>query len=180
MSDLELLLLCECARLNAVIVRQMRHEHEFGRTVFKVHKYVLPAGDFREYYFVAINADLGRSAVRGHYERLECLTRTAPPLPVPPSPSGNAEMSDMNRGSPVVPPLLDPHPAGASGRSGLGDDTEQKNHQGEEELGSWARNASDGCNIVFHFFSEGSRWVLLSVCTSMWGKPSVCLKWYQC
>ena len=161
MSDLELLLLCECARLNAVIVRQIRHEHEFGRTVFKVHKYVLPAGDFANIILVAINADLERSAVRGHYERLECLTRAAPPLPVPPSSSGNAETSDVNRGSPVVPPLLHPHPAGASGRSSMGGDAEQKNRQAEEELGSWARNASDGCKIAFHFFSGGSRKVFV-------------------
>ena len=38
MNDIELILLCECARLNAVIVREVREEHEFGRTVFKVHK----------------------------------------------------------------------------------------------------------------------------------------------
>ena len=157
LSDLELLLLCECARLNAVIGRQIRHEHEFGRTVFKVHKYVLPAGDFAAIIIVAIRADLGRSAVRGHYKRLECLTRAAPSLPVPPSSSGNAKTSDVNRGSPVVPTLLHPYPAGASGRSSMGGDAEQKNHQAIGELGTWARNASDGCKIVFHFFSGGSR-----------------------
>ena len=40
LSDRELLLLSECARVNAVIVRGLREE-----SVFMVHKYALPAGD---------------------------------------------------------------------------------------------------------------------------------------
>eukprot|EP00959_Pyramimonas_sp_CCMP1952_P452747 9467105-Pyramimonas_sp.AAC.1 len=76
LSDLELLLLCECARLNAVIVREVREERG---PAFQLHKCVLPAGDSGNVTVISINAGIGRSAVRGHYERLECVSRDGPP-----------------------------------------------------------------------------------------------------
>eukprot|EP00959_Pyramimonas_sp_CCMP1952_P155573 3254458-Pyramimonas_sp.AAC.1 len=45
LSDVELMLLCECAGLNAVIVREVREERGLRRAAFQLHKYVLPAGD---------------------------------------------------------------------------------------------------------------------------------------
>ena len=64
MSDLELLLLCECARLNVVIVRTVREERGFDHAVFVVRKYAFPAEDVPETSLIAIRADPGRSAVR--------------------------------------------------------------------------------------------------------------------
>ena len=55
---------------------------------------------FANITFIVIHADLGRSAVRGHCERLECLTRAVPPFPVQPSLRGIAETWETKRGSP--------------------------------------------------------------------------------
>ena len=81
LSDLELLLLCACAHVNAVIVRRQREEQGFRRTVFQLHKYIMAGEDSTNVIIIGINADLGRSYVRGHYERLECVSRVVSPSP---------------------------------------------------------------------------------------------------
>ena len=141
LSDLELLLLCECARLNAVIVMQMQDQQQFGRTVFKVHKYILPSGDSTNITLVAIHAEPGRHAVRGHYERLECLTRAVPPLPDPPE--RKRALSDAADGTDVdakqgVGGRKRSLAEGADGGSGMGGNTDPKMYQPEEDRGSWA------------------------------------------
>eukprot|EP00959_Pyramimonas_sp_CCMP1952_P079223 1655865-Pyramimonas_sp.AAC.1 len=94
------MLLCECANLNAGIAREVREERWPHRTVFQLHKYVLPAGDSASITLIGINAGFGRSAVRGHYERLECVSRAVPPPPVPPTLPTHSEASQTQRGLP--------------------------------------------------------------------------------
>ena len=71
-------------------VRTVREERGFDHAVFVVHKYAFPAEDVPETTLIAM---------RGHYERLECLTRAAPPPPVHPSPPVLADASAWTRGS---------------------------------------------------------------------------------
>eukprot|EP00959_Pyramimonas_sp_CCMP1952_P290132 6068557-Pyramimonas_sp.AAC.1 len=62
------MLVCECAGMNAVIAREVWEERGLRRPAFQLHKYVLPDADSAHITLIGINADLGRSAVRGHYE----------------------------------------------------------------------------------------------------------------
>eukprot|EP00959_Pyramimonas_sp_CCMP1952_P382573 8016575-Pyramimonas_sp.AAC.1 len=79
----------------------MAREIRGGRgPVFQLRKCVLPAGDSAHVTVISINADLGRSAVQGHCERLGCLSRGVPPLPNPPPLQGAAEDMGTNRGLP--------------------------------------------------------------------------------
>ena len=73
------MLLCECAKRNAVIVRRMQSPDYFHRAVFKVHARAMPAGSSRELSLVTTGAEEGSTAARGHCERLECLTGELPP-----------------------------------------------------------------------------------------------------
>ena len=173
LSDWELLLVCECAGYNAVIVRGVR---EFGRSAFMVHKYALPAGDFADIVFIAINAPLGSRAIRGHYERLECLTRALPPQPEPGASSDKQGASGRNgdasgavdgmqvdaKGSALgrnqqVDQLPDV-PDGADGRSGTSADAEQKMGEAEERRGSRDRKSSDGYFVFSVLGFLGPTW----------------------
>ena len=156
--DLEMLLLCECARLNAVIVRGMPEEH-----LFMVHKYALPAGDSPRITLIAINAGRGENVARGHYERLDCLTRVLPPQGEPGASSDKQGSSGRNgclsgvrdgmqvdgKGSALgLKPQFAPPPDvpdGADGRSGRGTHAERKVHEAEAERGSSGRKLWDGC-----------------------------------
>ena len=127
-----------------------------------VHKYALSAGDYADIVFIAINAPLGSHAIRGHYERLECLTRALPPQPQPGASSDKQGASGRNgdasgaldgmqvdaKGSALERnPQADPPPDvpdGADGRSGTGADAERKMREAEEGRGSWDRKSSDG------------------------------------
>lgn len=79
LSDLELMFLCECAERNPVIVRRMQSPDCYHRTASKAREWVMPAGSLQEFTLVAIGAEEGAADVRGHYERLERLTRELPP-----------------------------------------------------------------------------------------------------
>ena len=100
LSDLELMLLCECAKRNGVIVQRVQSPNHFHRAVFKVHEWVMAAGNAQEITVVAIGGADGAAAVRGHYERLECVTRELPP-PIDAGASSEKQASTgRKRGSP--------------------------------------------------------------------------------
>ena len=104
----------------------------------------MPAGSSQEFTLVAIGSEERAISVRGHFERLECLTRELRPPPEPGASSDKQGSTGRKRGlsdvadgmdvdakqdvlgrEAAVPPPPDPHPAA-------------------EERGSWARNASGG------------------------------------
>ena len=169
LSDLELMLLCECAQRNAVIVQRIESADHFQRTVFKVHECVMPAGNAQEFIVVAIGGPDGASAVRGHYERLQCVTRELPPsVDAGASPEKQAS-TGRKRSSPDVADGMDVEAKqsdestgqkrglsdvaagmdvdakqGGDGRSGMGGHAEQKTCQAEGERGSRARKSSGG------------------------------------
>ena len=169
LSDLELMLLCECARRNAVFVHRVQSADYFQRTVFKVQECVMPAGNAQEFIVVAIGVAHGATAVRGHFERLECVTRELPPPVDAGASSGKQASTGHKRGSPDAADGMDvdvkqnDEPIGQSrclsdvavnmdadekqggdGRSAMGVDAQQNSVQAAGERGSRARKSSGG------------------------------------
>ena len=181
LSDLELMLLCECTQRNALIVQRVESADHFQRTVFRVHECVMPAGNAQEFIVVAIGGPDGAiaqqwphqgsraAAVRGHYERLECVTRVLPPRVDAGASSEKQASTGRKRSSPDVADGMDgeakqSHEAtgqkrGLSevasgmdvdakqrgdGRSSMGGDPEQKTPQAEGKRGSGARKSLGG------------------------------------
>ena len=169
MKDFIMMLLCEYAKRNAVIVVREQSPDHFPRTVFQVHECVMPAGSAQDFTVVAIGGGDGAHAVRGHYERLECVTRDLLP-PVDAGASSEKQASTgRKRSSPDVADGMDveakqSHEAtgqkrGLSevasgmdvdakqrgdGRSSMGGDPEQKTPQAEGKRGSVARKSLGG------------------------------------
>ena len=169
LSDLELMLLCECAKRNAVIVVREQSPDHFPRTVFQVHECVMPAGSAQDFTVVAIGGGDGAHAVRGHYERLECVTRDLlPPVDAGASSEKQAstgrkrgppddadgmhvevkqsdESTGQQRGLSDVAVGMDVDAEqGGDGRNCMAGDQEQKTHQAEGKRGYGARKASGG------------------------------------
>ena len=69
LSDLDLLLLRECAKRNAVILCRLRALGDPQRAVFKVHEWVRPAGRLQVFTPVAVGSEERATSVRGHSER---------------------------------------------------------------------------------------------------------------
>ena len=73
LSDLELLLLCECAKTNAVIVRPFPPNDDIPFVTLRIHKWVMPDSGVEDFRLISIGGEIGASTVRGHFERLECV-----------------------------------------------------------------------------------------------------------